>query len=245
MSLSALADVIDQSRHDVLSTDIFDTVLLRDHTIESDRLATACRRAAPRLGVDPGALARLRWSFHDNAYRAVAMERPEGEASLGAICAAIAASLGLDADAARLLHQAEVDVDIEHLRPNRPLVELFGRATRAGMRVIAVSDTYYDGADLRRMIDAVVGPGHPITTVYSSADLGLTKHAGRIFDEVGRHEDVAAERILHVGDSHAADVRMARAASWTAVHLPRDTRHRAAKLAGKVASFPIKLRRAM
>ena len=244
MSLSALAEAIDTSDHDMLSTDLFDTVLLRDRSIQSDRFATACRRAAPRLGVDPLALARLRWTFHDNAYRAVAMERPDGEASLAAICHTIATSIGLGADAAQTLHRAEVDVDIEHLRPNRPLIELFDRATRAGMRVVAVSDTYYGGADLDRMIDAVVGPGHPIAAVYSSADLGLTKHAGRIFDEVARRENVAAERVLHVGDSHRADVAMARAASWTAVHLPRDGRHRAAKLVGKVLSLPVERRRA-
>lgn len=243
MSLSALAEAIDASDYELLSTDLFDTVLLRDHTIESDRLAIACRRAAQRLGTDPAVLTRLRWSFHDNAYRAVAMARPEGEASLSSICRTIATALGLDEEASRILHHTEVDVDIERLRPNRPLLALFDRATRQGTRVIAVSDTYYNGTDLRRMIDAVVG-ANPFAAVYSSADLGLTKHAGRIFDEVARRENVAADHILHLGDNHAADVQQAQAASWTAVHLPRDGRHRAMKLAGKVLSLPIKMRRA-
>jgi FMN phosphatase YigB (HAD superfamily) len=244
MSLSELAEAIGESDHDMLSTDLFDTVLLRDHSIESERLAIACRRAALRLGVEAAVLTRLRWSFHDNAYRAVAMERPEGEASLAAVCRAISASLGLGADAARLFHQTEVDVDIEHLSPNRPLVAQLRRAALAGMRVIAVSDTYYATADLQRILETVVGPDHPITAVYSSADIGLTKHAGRVFDEVARRENVPAARILHVGDSYEADVRMARAAAWTAVHLPRDGRHRVAKIAGKVLALPIRLRRA-
>lgn len=242
MSLSAVAEAIATSDHSLISTDLFDTVLLRDHTIESERLAIACRRAAPGLGVDPAVLTRLRWSLHDNAYLAVAMERPDGEASLSSICATIAAALGLGEAAARILRRAEVDVDIEHLRPSRPLLELFDRAIRRGTRVIVVSDTYYDGTDLRRMIDAVVG-ANPFAAVYSSADLGLTKHAGRIYDEVARRENVPAARILHVGDNQAADVQQARAASWTAVHLPRDGRHRATKLAGKVLALPIKMQR--
>jgi FMN phosphatase YigB (HAD superfamily) len=242
MTLAALADAIEESGHRVLSTDLFDTVLLRDRSTESERFAAACRRAAPHVGVEAAVLTRLRWSFHDCAYRAVAIERPEGEASLAAICAAIATACGLDGDAAEALHRAEVDIDIAHLRPNRPLVTLLKRAARSGMRVIAVSDTYYLAADLRRMLDAVVGP-HPIAEVYSSADLGLTKHAGRIFAEVAGREGVAAEHIVHVGDVDQIDVQMARAASWAAVHLPRDGRYRSLKVAGRALSWPTLVRR--
>jgi predicted HAD superfamily hydrolase len=243
MSLATLAEVIDASEHRVLSTDLFDTVLLRDHSTESVRLASACRRAARVLDVDPTVLTALRWSFQESAYRAVAIERPEGEASLSAICSAIAAAAGLDHGAARILHRAEVDVDITHLRPNRPLLTQFDRAARSGMRMIAVSDTYYSADDLCRMLDSVVG-AHPIATVYSSADLGLTKHVGRIFAEVARREGVAADRIVHVGDVDRIDVQMAQAASWVAVHLPRNGRHRARKMAGKVLSLPVHVRRA-
>ncbi len=241
--LAALAEVITAGDHDLVSTDLFDTVLLRDHTIESDRLAIACRRAARRVQVDPAVLTRLRWSCHHVAYRAVAMERPEGEASLTSVCEVIAAALGRNHEAARILRETEVEVDIEHLRPHRPLLDLFDRATRSGRRVIAVSDTYYDGPDLRRILDAVVGE-HSFAQVYSSADIGLTKHSGRLFDEVAQREGVPAERIVHVGDNHDVDVRMARAASWTAVHLPRERRYRTTKLAGKALALPVTLRRA-
>src|SRR5690348_3780451 len=97
--LAQVAERIATARPAVLSTDLFDTVLLRDRTTESRRLALAARRAATRLGADPAVLTRLRWSFHDSAYRAVAMERPEGEAALSDICATIAAALGREGDA--------------------------------------------------------------------------------------------------------------------------------------------------
>lgn len=242
MSLSALAEAIGAPQRTLLSTDLFDTVLLRDHSTESDRLAVACRRAASRLGVEPAALTRLRWSFQDNAYRAVAMERPEGDVTLEALCRTTVAALGLGEAEARILQRAEVAVDIEHLRPNRPLLEILDRAAGAGLRVIAVSDTYYPASDLRRILDAVVGP-HPITAVYSSADLGLTKHGGLLFAEVARCENVSPAQIVHVGDSIAADVDRARAAAWMAVHLPRDRVSRGKKLAGKILSVPVKLRR--
>jgi FMN phosphatase YigB (HAD superfamily) len=244
MSLSALAGAIEARDHEVLSTDVFDTLLLRDHTTAPVRFALACRRAAPRLGVDAAVLTRLRWTFQETAYRAVAMERPAGDATLAAVCHTVAMACGLDAQEGRLLHRTEVDVDIEHLRPNLPLVALLEKAARAGMRVIAVSDTYYSARDLRRMLDTVVGD-HSIGTVYSSADEGGTKHAGSIFTTVTRREAVAGDRILHVGDNLVADVERARAASWTAVHLPRrDPGHRAAKIAGRLLALPTAMRRA-
>ena len=241
LSLTALAEEIRTSRYDLVSTDLFDTVLLRDHTIESERLAVASRRAAARLGLDPTALTQLRWSLQRSAYQAVAIERPAGDASLADLCAVAARAFGLDESAAELLHQIEVDVDIEHLRPNRRLLSFFDRVTRTGIRVIALSDTYLSRTDLRRILDAVVGP-HPIAEVYSSADLGLTKHAGHAFAAVAQREKVPAERILHVGDSHPVDVLMAGRAAWAAVHLPRDLWSRFQKSLGKAHALPTKVR---
>jgi FMN phosphatase YigB (HAD superfamily) len=238
----ALARLVTAGRHEVISTDLFDTLLLRDHTTETYRLALSSSRAGALLGVDPDVLTRLRWSSQDVAYRAVAMERPEGEATLTAICATVATALGLGDDAARVLHDTEVDVDIAHLRANRALLALLEDATRRGLRVIAVSDTYYGEMDLHRMLAAVVGPP-PLAAVYSSADIGLTKHAGGLFDEVAKRENVVPEAIVHVGDHPDADVRQARAAGWTAVHLPRDDRHRMARRIGKALAVPARIRR--
>lgn len=243
MSLSKLAEVIDADRYSLVSTDLFDTVLLRDHSTESARLAEVGRRVSARLEVDRDVVTRLRWHLHANAYRAVALTRPHGEARLADICATMATMLGLDSSAAELLHHTEVGVDIDHLRSNRPLVVLLGRAARRGARVVAVSDTYYDRGDLVRMLDRVVGH-HPLAAVYSSADLGLTKHAGGIFAEVARREGVAAADIVHVGDSRSADVARAESAGWAAIHLPRSHRYETRRLIGRVASLPTVKRRA-
>lgn len=240
-SLSNL-ERFDRGLFDVLSTDLFDTVLLRDSTTETERLAIGCRRAARSLGIDPAVVTRLRWDLQVAAYRAVRFERPAGEAALSCICSTMAESLGIGADGAQLLRRSEVDVDIAHLRPNRPLVRFLDHLASTGVRVIAVSDTYYSADDLERILDRVVGP-HPIAAIYSSADLGLTKHAGSIFQEVAGRENTPASRFLHVGDAVVPDVDQARAASWQVVHLPRGRRHRVAKLLGGVRSLPTVRRR--
>jgi FMN phosphatase YigB (HAD superfamily) len=242
MPLSALSEEIGAKAVRLISTDLFDTVLLRDRTIETDRLALACRRAAPRVGVAPEVLIRLRWAFQDSAYRAIAMEQWRGDAALMSVCHGMAAVLGLTDAAARILRDAEIEIEIEHLSPNRPLLTVLRRAARSGIRVIAVSDTYYAAPELHRILDAVADPS-PISTVYASADLGLTKHAGDIFAEVERRENSGSAHILHIGDSLRSDVENARAAGWSALHLPRGRLSRLSRFAGRSLSIPIEIRR--
>jgi predicted HAD superfamily hydrolase len=218
MSLSELAALAASPNVHLVSTDIFDTVLLRDYSTETGRLAIACRRSASSLGLDARSLTRLRWWLQVDSYRAVAVGRPSGEARLTAIYDVIAMVLDLHPGAAQVMYQIEVETDIEHLKPNRELLQLLEDIAKAGTRVVAVSDTYYSSRSLDRMLDAVVGP-HPIKTIYSSADLGLTKHVGLVFDAVATAEGVAPNSIVHVGDHYEVDVLNAQKAAWAAVHL--------------------------
>lgn len=242
MASGELEGVLVGGHHRIISTDLFDTVLLRDTSTESERLAAGCRRAAATLHVDPEMLVRLRWSCQELAYRAVAVEGGTGEASLAAICSVMSSAIGLGADAAAHLREAEISVDLEHLRPNRAMVRILATAADARKRVIAVSDTYYAESDLRRLLDSVVGSS-VISAVYSSSDIGYTKHAGGLYDEVASREGMAGEKILHVGDNWAVDVLKARAAGWQAVHLDRGRGRRVAKLMGKVRAVPEHVRR--
>jgi FMN phosphatase YigB (HAD superfamily) len=226
----------------VVSTDIFDTVLLRDASTETGRLSAACTRSAAELDLDPRTLTRLRWWMQEDAYRAVALERRSGEARLSAIYAVIAHGLGLDEAAAGAMQRCEVDVDIEHLRPHRELIATLEQIASTGTRIIAVSDTYYSAADLARMLTAVVGP-HPIAAIFSSADLGLTKHEGSLYDAVAQAEGVSPEAIVHVGDHPEVDVANAERAGWSAVHLPRSDTPRLRRRASRATQVVHSVRR--
>lgn len=226
----------------LVSADLFDTVLLRDTTTETVRLAHAALRAAAELGVDPDALTRLRWSVHDLAYTAVALERPDGEARLVAMTRTMATALRLGDGAADRLREIEVAEDAAHLRPNRPLLAVLDEAARAGTRVVATSDTWYGEADLHRLLGLVAGR-HPIAAVYSSADLQRTKHAGGLYRLVAEREGIAPECILHIGDNRGVDVGAAEQAGWRAVHLPRGRRHVIYGMAGRARALRARARR--
>jgi hypothetical protein len=69
VSLTVPAETLRRKLYGLVSTDLFDTVLLRDHTIGAERLAEVCRRVGPLLGVGADVLTRLRWSMQSSAYR--------------------------------------------------------------------------------------------------------------------------------------------------------------------------------
>ncbi len=229
---SHILDRIDPDTYDLVSTDLFDTVLMRDLSLEETRLDEAARLAAARLDLNPDRVSALRRSFHRIAYMAVAAERPSGDASIAAICRTVALAIGGGPGVAETLRDAEVETDMGHLSPNRPLLDAYGRLAKAGKRIVATTDTYYSTEEIGSILSRVVGE-HPFSAVYASCDIGLTKHAGKLFAEVARREGVHPTRILHVGDDPRADVRQARSAGCIAVHLPRAVPLRRA---GKVAT---------
>jgi predicted HAD superfamily hydrolase len=141
--------------------------------------------------------------------------------------------LGLPDDCQPLLRQAELMVECKRLRANRHLLAVLRRFAAAGKRVVATSDTYYSGGDLEWLLGRIVGPSS-IVRLYSSSDVGLTKHAGGLFAEMAARERVATTRILHCGDDLHADVRMARAAGCQIIHLPRPTAVRLVRKANAV-----------
>ncbi|WP_159448384.1 HAD family hydrolase [Demequina sp. NBRC 110052] len=220
MSVGMLQDSVTAPAPAVLSLDIFDTVLLRDGSTQVERFVKSGRRAAPRLGVDPGALAAARILAHTNAYRAISMERPGADPRFDAICRATVASVGLGGEAASVLAECEKDVDAERLKPGAPALAIIDEARARGQRVIATSDTWYAPDDVGELLVRVLGL-QPFDRIYTSSELGATKHHGGIFEKVADLEGYGAEHFLHVGDTWAADYGRATAAGWAARHLSR------------------------
>jgi FMN phosphatase YigB (HAD superfamily) len=220
MSLAQLF-AIPPEGFDVLSVDLFDTVPLRDHSLQCQRFAAISSVVATQLrqsgyAVDPGELTLPRSRLHALSYRFVAIERSEADATLTRTHALRARVPGLPENCQKLLRQAELMVECKRLHANRRLLAVLRRFAAGGKRVIATSDTYYASSDLEWLLSRVVGPS-PIMRLYLSGDVGLTKHAGALFAEVAVRQRVGTARILHCGNDLRADVMpAARRADWYA-----------------------------
>lgn len=210
---------------DLVSVDLFDTLLLRDHRCERRRFLLWARSAAgllERAGhrVSVQALYQSRLDAQRLAYRALEMARPHGDVPIARIYRLQTTILGLPAAAGQVLQAAELAFEAASLRPNRRLLHRLAGLRAAGKRIIAISDIYLPREGLCELLDRLA-PGHPIEAVYSSAELNLTKRSSELFAAVLQLERVRPERVLHLGDDPRADLAMARRAGLQSRWLPR------------------------
>ena len=224
MSLKALLTA-DQSTFDLVSVDLFDTLMLRDHSIQLGRFNEVARCVSKKLTlagytVETKLLRDLRRRVHEAAYQAVAFERPAGDVTFDAMVAIQLTQLGLPQTLGRLFNEAEREVEARHLLPNKQLASVLTTLRRSGKRVVAISDMYIGKNDLLPLLHQVMVHS-PVEEIYVSCDLGVTKQSGQLFARVATLEQVPLARILHCGDNEHSDVVMPHAAGCQAVLLRR------------------------
>jgi FMN phosphatase YigB (HAD superfamily) len=102
-------------------------------------------------------------------------------------------------------------------RPAAPVQQALARQDPA--RLVFASDSALPGEWLAALLTRC-GYG-PAPRVFSSADLRLSKHTGRLFPAMMARLRCTPGDILHVGDNELSDVRRAREAGLAVGHLPR------------------------
>lgn len=222
---------------ELVSTDLFDTLLLRTLRSERARIVAGERSFARRLAeqglpVKETWLVEARLEAQRLAYRALDMAGQDGEVALSEVIGRQVAILGLPAALCETRLAIEIAVEKESLRPNQRLAALLRRCRSEGRRVVAISDIGLSTSAL----EALVSHFHDdqlLDRIYSSADLGLTKRRGGLFNAVLAAEGIEAGKVLHIGDDRLADHVVPSALGLRTLHVPRpQLRRRLSRLHG-------------
>jgi hypothetical protein len=227
-SLAYLANAVD--RIEVISTDVFDTLLLRTNRSERSRILKGERLFSDLLArrgwhIAADLLVDARLQARRLAFRGLTLRGVAGEARLVEIISHQLSVLGLPQSLLAERLQIEVQVEKGSLVANKPLGSILRAHRRAGTRIIAISDTTLPSEGVRELIQHFHG-AELIDEVYSSADHGLTKRDGDLFLVVAQAENVPLHRILHIGDDLLADVRTPSVKGIIVHHTPRRAYHR-------------------
>jgi glycosyltransferase involved in cell wall biosynthesis/FMN phosphatase YigB (HAD superfamily) len=191
-----IADFRLEFKFTVLSLDVFDTVLKRRCHHPRDVFRFVEERAiAEGLAPRPYALVRAR-------AEAASRERFRREVTLDEIHDEVARLLDLSESDRRLLRELEWTIEGELLYADPRWRELYKVYREAGVPVVFVSDMYMRGGEIVQLLEC---NGFAEPTVFSSADLLLTKHEGQLLPEVARRLGVSPREILHVGDNFHSD----------------------------------------
>jgi FMN phosphatase YigB (HAD superfamily) len=214
---------------DILSTDIFNTLLIHAPGLDAAIREAVGREISRRLHG-----ARLALPMPEEAVSA-ALERkaaslrrearavnPSQEISHRILYQTFLRDTGVGEPCEQIAEgilEYELDLHFRLTEVNAEVKAFIERAVSHGKRVIAVSDTYLGGGELARLLQMHGVTG--IDRVYASCDFGLTKFHGNLYSHVLAEEGVKPSRLLHFGDNRLADSWSARQLGIRALHYRR------------------------
>ena len=209
----------------LISTDVFDTLLLRQGKSEWSRIVEAERRFASALAergciISSDILVQARLQAQRLAFRALKVGGGGGEVRIADIIARQLRMLGLAQSLASERLDIELQVEKACLAPAEALGSILRRQRRAGMRIVAISDTTLPANTIGELITHFHG-ADLLHRVYSSADEGKTKRHGEMFSIVAASEAVSAAQMLHIGNDEMADHRVPSAMGIHTCHVLR------------------------
>ena len=133
--------------------------------------------------------------------------------------------------------RVEEETELSLLQFNPYMKEIYHMALNLNKTIIAVTDMYLSGDIVKK---ALRKNGYTeISQIFLSQECGFSKRSGRLFPYV--KEKIGAEKMyLHIGDNYTADVLAAKEAGFQTCHYPNVDRlgnpHRATDLTALIGS---------
>lgn len=185
------------ARHDVISFDIFDTLLMRRVLYPTDIFDIVGSRARKNGLTLPD-------NFKDYRMQAEAIAASE-HGGLDGIYKELRAILNLTTEEAEQICQLEIAVERDALLPRPDILEAFAYARKQGKQIILASDMYLPSAMLSQLLEENGYAG--VDNIYVSDERGMSKQDG-LFRLI--RQDYPEASIMHVGDNYKADIWPAR-----------------------------------
>ena len=207
--------------HDVISFDIFDTLITRrlmhpNHVF--DLMQYEAKEIFQAEGLDIKRFGGFRNLRERAANRVIRVAKREGseEILFKDVYSEIKKLTGMSNEAVLKLRRLELRIEKEVITIRGLGKELFDFAISQEKEVILVSDMYLDKQDIEFFLKKNNISGY--SKCYVSSNLNKLKKTGSLFKIV--LNDYASEKIIHFGDNHLSDVLRAVESGLTAIHLP-------------------------
>ena len=100
--------------------------------------------------------------------------------------------------------RAEIDMEARHLHPIEPAIELLHDAHAAGVDVALISDTYFSTEQLLQLFSSIGVDLPPLAAITASSEHRDNK-AGKLLAHALAHRGADPRRVLHIGDNPDAD----------------------------------------
>lgn len=239
--LRAVAGALEATKPELLTFDVFDTLVFRRTDKPVDAFALVGQRLREdgllRPSMSPAMFGAVRREAEAISRKRRKAVDGSTETDLHAIYDCFPAWPLAEGVRAEDLVAEEVDVERGLLVPDLDVVAFLEGVKDSGLPIAAVSDIYFREATLRELLQLPrLGPLLQDIEIHVSSELGFGKGSG-LWKRTREVLGVAPERIVHFGDNPVDDVKKARKAGVTACYFPQ----RSEQLA-KIAEQEIQLR---
>ncbi|MEY8213034.1 MAG: hypothetical protein RPR97_00985 [Colwellia sp.] len=200
------------SEYDVISFDIFDTLLERSLNKPSDIYALLTMKAAELTNGGVNEFGELR--------RMAKTLVPEikGEVTLGERYGALTPLISNDyPDFLDIMYKYELDLEARLLKPKGVGVLLFEFAKKQGKKVVLTSDTYFDELSINRFLNVAKIDLSGVDLLLSSTERA-TKESGGLYDSLRAIS--GGKKLLHIGDNKKVDLFNAKSKGVEALYIP-------------------------
>ena len=262
-SIQTFKSLVETETYKTVTTDIFDTVLLRKVWPEGRQFLMAAERSLylfhEAISEDITAYEIFSWREHVrneilNAKRQDKDADNDSDLTLDEWFHQLFTTLYAKHHAKskkapqRLIDELiaiEIELEKKLLFPNRKLIEAFreAKATNPKLKIFFLSDMYLTTSQVEELLRF-----HDILDIFdggtTSVDIGNAKHSAKLFYHIQTDKktfvDINLETNVHIGDSHHSDVAMAEIAGSKAVLYEEFRARKFRTLAGRIHLRAIK-----
>lgn len=183
-------------RHDVISFDIFDTLIMRKTLIPEDVFALVEQEIEQKH--------QIVVNFKELRKQSEA-ELPHVLSTIDEIYEKFASLSGLPPNLIDIIKNTELEVELRVLIARKAMVEAFDYARKQGKQVFLCTDMYLSESYLEELLDSLCIKGYDSLLI--SSDLKKSKKDGPLF--VHLKSIANSSSILHVGDNRIDDIEQA------------------------------------
>lgn len=207
--------------HEVISFDIFDTLILRPFYRPTDLFIMLNPYFEELCSNRPFAeFAKIREDAEKQVRRLSKYQKPQlEEIQLDDIYGYIGEQYGIAKEILAKLKQREIELEIELSRPRRSVQELYYLAIQQKKKVICTSDIYFNKDVIVKILKK--NGYNKFDDIFLSSETGVTKASGNLYQYAIRKLDVSPKHVLHIGDNWKSDIEMARQNGCKAFFIPK------------------------
>lgn len=207
------------SKHDVISFDIFDTLLVRPLEKPTDLFKLANKYAQAIVGSKSFDFFLVRTAAEKKAFQ-LALDAGNEETTIEEIYQVISHDTHISSHICKQLMNLEMQLEKRLLYRRETAYTAFEEAKRQGKKIIIVSDMYLPTSFLESVLEKNHYTGYH--KIYVSSQYKVKKHSGKLFDLVlNDFQDIPVSKILHIGDNIRGDVENPQKKGVHTFHLPK------------------------